>query len=569
MSADATQPAGVEVEAAGEHRLLLPSPADRQLLLSDLLRRSNLPLNTRCGGRGACDGCQIELVRGTLLKSTSREPIVANDEPVVVRACQCRLDSTSVKIRIPLRSSMRHEPQVVADYQIRVPFAHDPLYPIRDSIGNAPSGSSSNLGVAVDIGTTTVALLLVDLADGAVLARSSKFNEQVHLGEDVVTRINLCAMNREMIGQFQQAVANRTILPLLETALQRSARSIESVRCLSIAGNTTMLHLLAGVDPTSMGTAPFTPQFLEHRIYPSGAIFGKSALGEDVPCHLLPGAAAYVGADLTAGVVASGLYYDPGPSLLIDVGTNGEIILKNGDDLIGCATAAGPAFEGALLSSGMRAVTGAISHVTIDSQGSSVECETIGNDHMPPIGICGSAYVDFLANAHTAGLLTDTGRFNLEVNGELRERMIPWTGNDTAFRLAHGRGKQPIVISAHDIASLLQAKAAIAAGILTLLAQFNLQPRDIRTVYLAGGFGTKMDRAAAIACGLLPQFTVEQVIAVGNTSLAGAYLFLMDSGMVSEICTAAANIRSIELNLDPGFESCFIDQLCIPALDSR
>jgi uncharacterized 2Fe-2S/4Fe-4S cluster protein (DUF4445 family) len=293
----------------------------------------------------------------------------------------------------------------------------------------------------------------------------------------------------------------------------------------------------------------------------AGEIFSHSSLDAKVPCHLLPGAAAYVGADLTAGVVATGLYYDAGPSLLIDVGTNGEIILKHGDELIGCATAAGPAFEGALLSSGMRAVNGAISHVRFGGDPPFVHYEVIGDANTLPIGLCGSAYVDFLAAGHAAGILTDTGRFNTDIAPELRERITPWNQTDTAFRVAYGAGKQPITICGHDVAALLQAKAAIAAGILTLLDQYKLKASDIRTVYLAGGFGTKMDRAAAIGCGLLPGFTVDQVVAVGNTSLAGAYLFLMDGGLVAETTAAAERIRIVELNLDPNFESQYIDQL--------
>jgi uncharacterized 2Fe-2S/4Fe-4S cluster protein (DUF4445 family) len=323
-----------------------------------------------------------------------------------------------------------------------------------------------------------------------------------------------------------------------------------------------MLHLLAGVDPTPLGTAPFTPVFLEHRVMSASEIFADARFGETVKCHLLPGAAAYVGADLTAGIVATGLLYEDGPSLLIDVGTNGEIILKHGKELVGCATAAGPAFEGARLASGMRAVNGAISHVMFKGDPVALECDVIGDGHTRPLGICGSAYVDFLARAHEAGLLNDVGRFNTDIPGDLADRLLPVDQNDMAFRLATGPGKQPVVITGCDVASLLQAKAAIAAGIITLLNQFNLQPQDICNVYLAGGFGTKMDRSSAIACGLLPGFRVDQVHAVGNSSLAGAYLCLIDSNSVAE-ARSAAQVRIVELNLDPSFEMNYIDQLCL------
>jgi uncharacterized 2Fe-2S/4Fe-4S cluster protein (DUF4445 family) len=211
----------------------------------------------------------------------------------------------------------------------------------------------------------------------------------------------------------------------------------------------------------------------------------------------------------------------------------------------------------------MRAVHGAISHVVISADRTAIECDIIGDPPPHPIGICGSGYVDFLATAHHAGILTDTGRFDADAAGDLRNRLIPWDANDTAFCLATGSGKQPITVSQRDIASLLQAKAAIAAGILTLLEPFHLRPQDIRTVYLAGGFGTHMDPAAAIACGLLPGFTPAQVCPVGNTALAGAFLALMDCGLLAETADAAIRTRVVELNLDPNFESCYIDQLCI------
>ncbi len=553
-------PCRLEVEASGERHVLLPAPDEQSVVLSELLRRAGLPLNTRCAGRGLCDGCMVELTGGRVVHARSGDAVDASEsvEPPQLRACEHRLDGTSAVLRVPLRSSLGHQPQIVSDYQVRVSCAHNPLVSVNGS-------ALPVLGAAVDIGTTTVALMLLDLSDGRVLARTSKFNEQMHLGDDVLTRINLCSTDATMLPQMQQAVARQTILPLLEQALEQSGHSMDAVRCLTLAGNTTMLHLLAGVDPTSMGFAPFTPTFLEHRSIDAGAIFGESvAINPKTPCHLLPGAAAYVGADLTAGIVATGLLYEPGPSLLVDVGTNGEIILKVGDRLLGCATAAGPAFEGARLSSGMRAADGAVSHVRIDPSTMTLHCEIIGGGKTPAIGVCGSAYVDFLATARAAGVLGTTGRFDREAAGALRDHLIPWSnGRDIAFRLAEGPGKQPVAVSQHDVASLLQAKAAIAAGILTLLGQANLTPAEIKTVYLAGGFGTHMDRAAAIACGLLPGFTPEQICPVGNTSLAGAMLCLMDASMLAETCAAARRVSVVELNLDPNFESCYIDQLSL------
>jgi uncharacterized 2Fe-2S/4Fe-4S cluster protein (DUF4445 family) len=541
----------LHIEIDGEQHKLQPAGEERGAPLSDLLRRAGHPLNTRCGGRGVCDGCRVDVVTGHVVQRDSGQAATGS-----IRACEHAVNGTETLLRVPPRSSLKHKPQIVAEYQICIPAAHDPIVHLHADelrLGRP-------LGAAVDIGTTTVAVMLVDLKTGQSIARTSRFNEQIHLGDDVVTRINLCMGNPAMLTELQHAVAFLTLIPLLEEAVTAARRSLADLRCITFAANTTMLHLLAGVDPTPMGVSPFTPAFLGHEIYRAGQILGDSPVPPNTPCHLLPGAAAYIGSDLTAGIVATGLIYEPGPSLLIDIGTNGEIILKHGNRLIGCATAAGPAFEGNRLSCGMRAVDGAISHVHID--GDEVSVDIIGGGQ--PVGICGSAYVDFLAQAHAAGVLCETGRFDDSFGSAVADRLMPWDdGHDVAFRLAWGRGKAPIVVTQRDIAALLQAKAAIAAGTLTLLDQFGLSTADITTVYLAGGFGTHLDRPAAIACGLLKGFFPQQIRAVGNTSLAGAYLALMDAGLLNEMSRAAQAVQIVELNLDPSFESRFIDQLTL------
>ena len=422
------------------------------------------------------------------------------------------------------------------------------------------------LGVSVDIGTTTVALLVCDLHDGKVLAGAANFNRQMHLGDDVLTRINLCSSDPAQLKHLQDLVVRETLEPLLAEALGKAGGTLAQVRCMTIAANTTMLHLFAGIDPSPMGLAPFTATFLEHRVISSADIFQPSAAPTQpstVPphsfaIHLLPGAAAYVGADLTAGAFATGLVYDEGPSLLVDVGTNGEIILKRGEHLSGCATAAGPAFEGAGLTNGVRATAGAIAHIELKQKPFAIVLEKIGQGM--PIGLCGTAYVDFLAEGRATGFLNERGR----MTEEFTEQTIPWKDYGRALRVATGTGKADIVVTETDIAGLLQAKAAIAAGILTLLERCGLTPAQIKKLYLAGGFGLHLNRANAIACGLLPGFVPEQIEVVGNTSLAGAYLALLDCGALDEIARAGQKMDVIELNLDPGFEDRYIEQLSLP-----
>jgi uncharacterized 2Fe-2S/4Fe-4S cluster protein (DUF4445 family) len=337
---------------------------------------------------------------------------------------------------------------------------------------------------------------------------------------------------------------------VLETGID-----LGEVRGYTLAGNTTMLHLATGVDPSSLGVAPFTPVFLEHKVV-SSEVIGLEPVG--VPVHCLPGAAAYVGADITSGVLASGLLYDDGPSLLVDVGTNGEIVFKSGDRMLGCATAAGPAFEGSGLYCGIRAGEGAISHVVID-QPFELRTEIIGPPRTKPIGICGSAYIDILAQAHGVGLLTSSGRFVSGIADKLLER------DEYGLRmvLGVGQGKRKIVIAESDIARLMQAKAAIAAGIMVLLSRVGIEPSEVKTLYLAGGFGMHLDLENAVACGLFPGFRPEQIQLVGNTSLAGAYLSQVDSSVLGELSRIGREIEIVELNLDPDFEDTYIDQLSL------
>jgi uncharacterized 2Fe-2S/4Fe-4S cluster protein (DUF4445 family) len=618
----------LKISSPSGQRTLSVAPEHAQSRLTEILRAAGLPLNTRCGQRSRCDGCLVELLEGRLVRIATGEILSANEHPLLIRACEYR-PSVAACVRIPPRSMLAYEPQVVTEFRINVPRAHDPLWqeialspndrttavgqaflPVPPAVGQAflpvaPSVAQASLpvapdaprfatiergldgwvvtriadtraaralGVAIDIGTTTVALLLVDLRDGRIVASAADFNQQMHLGDDVLTRIHLCS-DPAMLRRLQRAVAHDTIGPLLHEALEQAKASHADVRCLAVAGNTTMLHLLAGVDPTPIGVVPFTPAFLGHRIEGFDAIFPPPHPHSPAPpqphapsrVHLLPGAAAYVGADLTAGALASGLLYDDGPSLLVDVGTNGEIILRHDGKLFGCATAAGPAFEGAGLSSGIRAGDGAVSHIRLSISPFSIHCQTIGQERgIKSIGICGSAYVDFLAEARRIGLLNTAGRYDPQAVPDARPHLVPWTNSDVALRIAPGHGRHEILISQADVASLLQAKAAIAAGTLTLLERRGLSPADVKTVYLAGGFGTHMSAANAIGCGLLPGFQPQQIQPVGNTSLAGALMALLDAGALAEIARAGRQIEIIELNLDPNFESRFIDQLFLP-----
>ena len=511
--------------------------------LTDLLAMRGFPLNARCGQRGLCRGCMVDLLEGELI-DVSGETVMAGTS---VRSCQMRMAGTGkVVVRIHSQARISRAPQVGETFFIDVPCELSPAI-------DAKPGKDT--AFAVDIGTTTVVVLLVDLTSGEVLARAGDFSAQIRFGDNVITRIGAAASPATR-KEMRRALVDETLGPLLQKACKRAGREVSRFAGGTIAGNTTMLHILADEDPTSLGIAPFTARFLEGRVLQSGEI----GLAPGMPLQLLPGLSAYIGADITAGVHATGMTLDAAPSLLVDMGTNGEVVLSAGGRLVGCATAAGPAFEGAGLSSGTRAQDGAVSGVRLGLDPFRLETATIGGK-TAFAGICGSAYIDFLSAARDCGLLRENGRFDRALWAEIPAQHRIETDDGFSFRLAGNDGPS---ISEIDIAHLLQAKAAIGAGIETLLTATGISAGEIGRVYLAGGFGMHVDVRHAIAIGLLPGFRAEQVRVVGNTSLAGALLALLDRTALAEMESLRARIEVIELNLQPGFEDCYIDHLSLP-----
>lgn len=484
--------------------------------LTRLLQRKGHPLNTRCGERGLCKACAV-IVDG-----------------VEQQACQCRPIPDS-HVVLPARSLLAGKPQVTDQFDLAVPYAHDPLF------------ASEGFGAAVDIGTTTVSLLKVDLATGEILGKASSFNKQIRLGDDVLTRINLCLTQPEEVKELQKAFVEETLMPLMEEAGGGPYKG------MVLSGNATMLHLALGENPGSMGIAPFPAVFLETQ-WRSSAACGWPF---DIPLATTPSGSAYVGGDILAGLLSSGFLYDDGPSLLVDVGTNGEMVVKANGRMVGCATAAGPAFEGSGLTCGVRGIEGAISRIRVSAEG--IAFESIGGTKRP-VGICGSGYIDYLAEAYAAGLLTASGRVSAP---GFPDEMIQPDEYGRRVVIAQGIGKKPITISESDVAGLLQAKAAIAAGMMILLKETGLKAEEIKTLYLAGGFGMHLDLERAVACGLLPGFHPDQIRLVGNTSLGGAFLALMDRSSLEEMEKARQSLQIIELNEDPDFEDTYIDCLSL------
>lgn len=538
----------VELEGA-EDRAIPNIDGSRSLAL--ILSDSGLPLNTRCGRQGLCHGCEVTLREGTLLVDGN---IVS--APATVRACRARFAGDAA-ICLPVRSRIEHNPQVTEAFAIAIPYAHQPLF--------APVPGLRDTAFAVDVGTTTVAVLLADLVTGEVLARAGAFNEQIRFGDNVLTRIE-AASHSQTLAEMQAAVVMETLQPLLLQVCETAGRSTARLAGGTVAGNTTMLHLFAGEDPASLGVVPFTPRFIKgRRVTAEEMQLTAPGLASETPLQLLPGIAGYVGADITAGICATGMAFDAKPALLVDIGTNGEIVLQKEGKWTACAAAAGPAFEGCGLKCGTRAREGAVCDLRLTLDPFCLDTTVIGGLPLERAsGLCGSAYVDFLASARKARLVRGNGRFDLDAWEMVpaSHRRVERGGRILGLDAASGAGA--LSISEGDIARLLQAKAAIGAGVEILLRSAGLAAADIGTLYLAGGFGMHLNVAHAIAIGLLPGFRPEQVRVVGNTALAGALLALLDRNTLEEMQALSSQVEVLELSLNHGFEDSFIDHLMLP-----
>lgn len=415
-------------------------------------------------------------------------------------------------------------------------------------------------GTAFDIGTTTVAAYLHDLNTGKCVAVSSMLNPQRKFGADVIARISYTMQSNENRIEMQNLIIN-CINELTGKLVQQSKISHVDIYTAVFTGNTTMLHLLMGLDAANIAVSPFIPVTtnLQH--------FSSKALGLSINEHgvgvAFPGVSAYVGGDTVAAILSSGMYDKDEISLLIDIGTNGEIVLGGKDWLLACSTAAGPAFEGANIKNGVGGVTGAIDTI---GAGPAFEYTTIGNTS--PVGICGSGIIDAIAQLLDAEIIDETGRLADEDEAEqlgkgYSDRLITVDGV-RSFILASegekGSGAQ-IVITQKDIRELQNAKAAIAAGIETLIKQSGNGHDAIKKVYLAGGFGSKINIDSALKIGLLPRSLENRIEAIGNASGTGAAEGLLSESMLKLSEKLKLKVKYIELSASADFVEKYVDNM--------
>lgn len=496
-----------------------------QTILDAIRAQEGLPIHAPCGGQGTCQKCTVYLTG-------------AEGETAVL-ACRTQAEDGMV-IRLP------------AAAPLAVQLSADEEGTLAIDVDEGMSG----YGVACDIGTTTVVCHLMDLSTGRKVATVGEGNAQRPYGGDVIARIKASmegrrpALTAAITGQLSRMIE----------ALCRGAKiETTEVKRMAIAANTTMLHLLTGLSPDGIGQAPFTTE----------SLFGdewdarKLGLPFDGSVYLLPAVSGYVGGDITADLLAVGMDGDDKPTLMIDVGTNGEMALGCGSRFTCCSTAAGPAFEGAQIYCGMTAAPGAIS--SVEYKDGKVVCSVIGGGEA--IGLCGSGLIDAMAVMLTVGAIDETGRmYDVdEDEGDIPEAALPYLfllDDSPAFRLSG-----EVCVTQADVRKLQLGKGAIAAGVKVLMDTYGAKFEDIDSLLLAGGFGSFIRPESAARIGLIPSELLHVTKAVGNTAARGAQMALVSKAARDKLTDLQRDMKYYELSGLAAFNDAYMEAMMFPEED--
>jgi uncharacterized 2Fe-2S/4Fe-4S cluster protein (DUF4445 family) len=429
------------------------------------------------------------------------------------------------------------------------------------TIDVAPRSAGKNIyGVACDIGTTTVALFLVDLQSGKIIATASSLNQQLTCGEDIISRINYAQKPGKLEKLHELIIL--TVNNLIETASRSARISPADIYYASLSGNTTMLHLLLNLDPRYIREEPYVPTFNQVPSVLSRDLGLKMNQEGRITCS--PAVGSYVGGDITAGILCTPLIQDSKKiSLFIDAGTNGELVAGNKDWLMTCACSAGPAFEGSGTQCGMPASEGAIEEIRIKDDG-ELEYKVIGSTK--PKGLCGSGLVDLLAELFIHGYIDRRGKF---IEKKAGEKIIE-TDEGKGFLIQKGKNSfwgKDLIITENDISNLIRTKGAVFSACSILLKNVGLSFDKIDSVYIAGGFGQHLNIKNAIRIGLLPDLKREKFHYLGNSSLLGAYLILLSDKNKDLAIEVAQKMTYIELNTEPSYMNEFTGALFLPHTD--
>ena len=424
---------------------------------------------------------------------------------------------------------------------------------------DAGDTTGDSFGLAVDIGTTTLVVQLIDLNSGKIVDSEAKYNSQMKYGEDYIRRI-MYSEEHNALAEMQRLLVD-DLNELIELLVRRNDIHLHDILCTVCAGNTAMTHFLLGLDPSGIRKEPYVP--VANYVPPLRAAQVGLHINPRGLLYTLPSVAAYVGADITSGVVATRLDEQKRLCLFIDVGTNGEVVLGNRDWMVCCSASAGPAFEGVGVEYGMRAARGAIERVRITPDG-DVQYDTIGD--RPPRGICGSGLLDLLAALFRRGVLSRTGTFQgIDTHGRLIDK-----DGEPAFVLVpreQSAVDDAIVLTQADVSNLLRSKAAIYAAISILVKSVGVELDDIHHIYLAGGFGNYLDVGSAITLGMLPDVPPQRVHFVGNTSIAGARAALLSDEALQRVERVARMMTYVDLMANSKYMDEFVSANFIPHTD--
>ena len=589
----------------------------------DLAKNQGIFLKSSCGGKGKCGRCMINLIEGRFL-IRDKEIVVSKPNTRKALSCITRVLSDNAVIEIPQDSLIETSGKIIDDfvlkyyeknpttkkYCLHIPQAtlesqtedckrmkeqllkrvsirdiHIPL-PILRKLPDAllqgdqtvtvtlgcvhdfwslidvepADTTSAHYGMAADIGTTTVVVMLIDLTRGEIIGKSSLYNRQMTVAEDVISRISSIQSQKE-IDLLKYLVIDDTLNPIIRHLCNEYSVKRRDIRRVALSGNTIMMHMLLGINPQGIGKVPF------HPVTRVPDAFSASEVGLDIAPNgivdLIPSVSGYIGGDIISDIYVSKLHEDRELSVLIDIGTNGEIVMCDDGNMVACSTAAGPAFEGYGLYHGCRASKGAIERVSFDKN-NNVVIEVIGGGKAN--GICGTGMIDFIAEGLRIGLIDRKGKLNNELLKKLKlDYKIQENGKNIKACIIAGIDfseiNEPIVISELDISKILLAKAAVYAGMKILLKLHNKTWQDIKRFVLTGGFARQINLHNAVSIGLLPSIPEDRIEVIGNGSLAGAFLALVEPNAIDVMTAISSKIDVIELNMYEDFQKCFVNAL--------
>ena len=418
-------------------------------------------------------------------------------------------------------------------------------------------------GLAIDIGTTTVSAVLINMENGEILAKSSAGNGQIRFGADVINRI---VESQKPGGQkkLQDAVIKETINPMIHEMCKSAKFPKDHIYRMCVASNTTMNHLFAGINADPLRTEPYIPAFFK-----TNSLFASDVgvdINKDAHIIMAPNIGSYVGGDITAGTLVSQIWNRPEFSLFIDLGTNGELVFGNSDFMMSCACSAGPAFEGGDISCGMRATDGAIEACTIDKETMEPTYKIVGDPGTKPVGLCGSGIINVISELYICGIINPKGKFIRE-GKRIKHDKYGMGSYILAFEEEAGSVKD-VEITEVDIDNFIRAKGAIFSAIRTMLTSLDFDVSMIDDVYVAGGIGSGINMQNAVNIGMFPDIPIEKFHYIGNSSLTGAYLMLLSTPAEKKTYELASNMTYMELSTVPIYMDEFVGACFIPHTDT-